>query len=1410
MTSKHLLEGVFTELLQEWDDRLPWSQTVGSLSATEILRGSDETDLVVVAATSPRAPTGGDLQGLWRARSKGGVAPVLVAVTYPLGSEELVALLGLTEDAVPVSALERTLAEQLIRDALRATSPSGLHAEMRRRLASLSGGVASGVRNEGLFASHVLELQPDQQAWSDLCAKSAPLVASRGEQLLEGLGFTVEPVPDGTVLRSTGEGHRRAAAVLLADGESFENPLSRFHNSNAVMHGLALAQREHLDWLVVLGGPVLRLYPVNPDVGVGRKGQTQTYVELDLSLLTAVRSGYLTLLFSPDSLSDNGTIARLLSESSRYATGLSERLRDRVYVDVIPTLAVAVADKMRVVDLPKDQQKDALGEAYHQAMIILFRLLFVAYAEDRRLLPYEASDQYTRNSLTRLALDLLERPGQDFDARSTTLWDDLTQVWKVIDTGDMDGWGVPAYNGGLFTRDADKNPSGAATYTLDLTNDQVGPVLSALLIDINQDEILGLVDFRSLSVREFGTIYEGLLESGLDVAETNLSLDKSETYVLAKAGDEIRVHAGQVYFHSRSGTRKATGSYFTKPFAVEHLLDSALEPAIDDHLARIKGLIDAGAAKSAGEALFDFRVTDLSMGSAHFLVAAIDRIEARFSAFLIQHPMPEVAVELHRLRTVSAMQMGLDPADSGVDDGQLLRRQLARRCIYGADINEIAVELSRLAVWIHTFVPGLPLSFLNHSLVWGNSLTGVGTIAEITEAFADAEVRELKKKPDASATLLDGVLGEFLDRAGEHLAALGALSDASVGDVAAAGKIQDDIEGSLAPLSALCDLITAERATRHLGTVQELATVYDRKGSNPKQVKSSSPHPDRVLLSASPALFTAATATALEAAILAHPDLERAREIASSVKATHMPVRFPEVFRRDRPGFDCVLGNPPWDEVMVEAPKFWRRYLPGLMGLKPAAQKKAIKSLRKQHPDAVPAYEAEVVEVARMRKVLLALPYPGLGTGDVDYYQVFSWRMWSLMRTNGRMGVVFPRSLLNSAGSAAWRDRVLTDGTFENVTLLSNTGRWVFAEVHPQYVFALLSLKKVAETNPVVRTCGPFHSAMEYFAGRGTLGELPAKGVRSWSTAAAFPSLPNTTSVEVFKVLRAHPRLDEVSSEWDFRPIAEFHATNDSKMFDAGPEAAGLWPVYTGASFNLWEHDTGEYFAWGDPQVMSTALSARRNNQIRTKSTVFYGMPESWAADPSTLPMINPRIAFRDIARATDTRTIIAALIPGKVPLVNTAPYLFRRAGDARSEAYLLGFLCSIPLDWFSRRFVEIHASLHIVKGFPIPRPVPGDALANRVIEIGGRLAAVDSRFADWATQVGVQVGSVTTDEEKDDLICELDALASLMYGLSEEQVTTVFETFHRGWVYGPRLGKVLLHYKAWASQLTETPGGRL
>src|SRR5690606_11123412 len=248
------------------------------------------------------------------------------------------------------------------------------------------------------------------------------------------------------------------------------------------------------------------------------------------------------------------------------------------------------------------------------------------------------------------------------------------------------------------------------------------------------------IDFRSLSVREFGTIYEGLLESELSVAEQDLTLDKDATYLPAKEGDAVVVPAGDVYLHNKSGQRKATGSYFTKPFAVDHLLDHALVPTLEEHLQRVATLLEQGKEADAADALFDFRVADISMGSGHFLTAVVDRIEAQVSRFLAEHPIPQVTAELEDLRKHAIEALGDNAAGVEIENASLLRRLIARRCVYGVDLNPISVELARVSMWIHTFVPGLPLSFLNHNLAVGDSLTGIATIDEATAAMIQVNV----------------------------------------------------------------------------------------------------------------------------------------------------------------------------------------------------------------------------------------------------------------------------------------------------------------------------------------------------------------------------------------------------------------------------------------------------------------------------------------------------------------------------------------------------------------------------------------------------------------------------------------------------------------------------------------------
>ena len=182
----------------------------------------------------------------------------------------------------------------------------------------------------------------------------------------------------------------------------------------------------------------------------------------------------------------------------------------------------------------------------------------------------------------------------------------------------------------------------------------------------------------------------------------------------------------------------------------------------------------------------------------------------------------------------------------------------------------------------------------------------------------------------------------------------------------------------------------------------------------------------------------------------------------------------------------------------------------------------------------------------------------------------------------------------------------------------------------------------------------------------------------------------------------------------------------------------GYWPVYKGESFNLWVPDTHKYYAWADPKTAQDLLQKTRLKGARRKNSPHSEFLPFHSRDPDTLPCHASRLAFRDVARATDSRTVIACLVPPEVFITNKGPYFLWPRGDEMDQAFLLGVLSSIPLDWYARRVVEASLSFFIINAFPIPRPDRDNVLWKRVVEVAGRLASPDDRFASWAEAAGV------------------------------------------------------------------------
>jgi hypothetical protein len=685
--------------------------------------GKGAPALEVLAAESSVQPNLPQVRAVWKTRQGGRAAPLILVVLHD-GKATLCGPSG--DEPATYSGVERGQAERLCREALEKPDRHAALRWLRDALPSMDSRLP-GLRNEGFLATHALEairrIERHRELWSQSTARARPLLQAQGDALIRSLGFKAEALNQVTsILRVGANAKKVAVAVFLRQEESPELSTPRFTDMSPVSYALVVADRENIPYVLISQGSKLRLYPAKLGVGVGRRGRTETYVEVHTGLLRDSDAAFLWLLFSAEALTGGGSLNTLMDESDRFAGDLAERLRDRIYDNVIPPLAEGLAAARGLL---KPTAKD-LAETYEMAMMVLFRLLFIAYAEDKDLLPFKFNERYKARSLKVKAQELLklQLDNTPFD-RSTSYWEEVSLLCRAVDDGKAE-WSVPPYDGGLFSRDKDVSPLGALLDKLTLANTIFGHVLRDLLV-IQSPEGWGPVDFRSLNVGEFGTIYQGLLESELAIAETDLTVDEKGLYRPCRAGEKVKVKESRIYLHNRSGARKATGTYFTRDFAVAHLLDQALEPALSDHCRRLDALDD----ETAADAFFDFRVADISMGSAHFLVAAVDRIERALTSYIAKRPLPGVRGELLKLRAAAEQSLGPLAEAVEIEDMQLLRRLIARRCIYGVDLNPVAVDLARLSLWIHTFVPGLPLSLLDRNLVVGNSLVGIGQLGEI-------------------------------------------------------------------------------------------------------------------------------------------------------------------------------------------------------------------------------------------------------------------------------------------------------------------------------------------------------------------------------------------------------------------------------------------------------------------------------------------------------------------------------------------------------------------------------------------------------------------------------------------------------------------------------------------------------
>ena len=353
--------------------------TVGGLPA-KLFLGNGPLALEVVEIPYRARPRITELRSLFKERVARRATPVLIVAPW---GRARAAVCGPTDhNLIEHRDLRPEQVEAVCRKALKA---DGRHAAIRllHQLLPQLAAPIPGLRNGGLFAMQELEHGvPARGDWGLAVKQGLALRELRGRALIQGLRFTTEELPGPATLLLAGD-RKTAVAVLLDRPEEIDSASARFDGVSPVSYALAQADRENLDYVVVAAGATLRLYPAKPGVGTGRRGRSETFVEINLDLLPERAAGYLWLLLSASALSESGSVAEILSRSEDYAADLGSRLRERVYREVVPSLSRAVVWAMSL----SSPTADDLQQAYQAALRILYRLLFVAYAEDRDLLP---------------------------------------------------------------------------------------------------------------------------------------------------------------------------------------------------------------------------------------------------------------------------------------------------------------------------------------------------------------------------------------------------------------------------------------------------------------------------------------------------------------------------------------------------------------------------------------------------------------------------------------------------------------------------------------------------------------------------------------------------------------------------------------------------------------------------------------------------------------------------------------------------------------------------------------------------------------------------------------------------------------------------------------------------------------
>ncbi len=972
-----------------------------------------------------------------------------------------------------------------------------------------------------------------------------------------------------------------------------------------------------------------------------------------------------------------------------------------------------------------------LTEWFNELLRLVYRLIFLMVAEDRNLLHPDKAKPDARK-LYAEGYSLAALRAQCYRAASWDKHHDRYEGIKIVFhalANGQEALALPAL-GGLFSHD--KLPH---LETARLRNRAFMEALYRLSW-LDQKTGMVPVNWRAMETEELGSVYESLLELQPQLG------DDGKTLLFASEAAE-----------QKGNQRKTTGSYYTPDSLVQALLDTALDPVLDKTEAE---------ADNPAKALLKLSVIDPACGSGHFLLAAARRIATR----------------LARIRADGT------PA---LSDFRHALRDVARSCLHGVDRNPMAVELTKVALWIETVDPGLPLGFFDAQIRCGDSLLGVFDLKVLADGIPDAAYKPLpgddrdtaryylqaNREAKSGATGFDFGAGNF---------GLPEMKPLALGFSGFRDLPEDTVEqigAKTARFGELRDGQDFERATA-------AADLYVAAFLLPK-------------VGGAPAGASSRTVPTTEELWLAfnqgniRPSMMEAPKAARRARAFHWPLEFPDVMERG--GFDVVLGNPPWDTMSPDYKEFFSVYDPDIRHMSPSEQEEAYACLL-SNPVLAARWEQHCADLyvavhfikSSGRYRLFA--EGNLGKGDFNVYRMFVETALAVTR-HGRVAAQFvPEGLYNGANATAIRRELFTTFRLEHLAGFENTkGIW-FDKIDTRMKFCLYVAWKGGRTeqfNAAFRVNSS--QKLQEFTATGGL-RIPVAVVEEFSPdAVAVMEFAAQSEIDICARMYAlYPKFGADIEGLPYRRyMREVDMGTDRGLFSEGTE--GL-PVFEGRMIEAYDYRAKGYVSgrgrsavWEDYPFGSPAKRIQPQWRI-----VVDQIPEKLGDR-----IYRYRVVFGDVASPTNQRGLIAGLLPGRVVSGHTVPTIEFSGADIQNLLLWIGVANSFAMDFLVRTKVSLHMSYTIMDSLPFPRDFANTPSAAAIARRVCALCAVGDEmeaFRAEAVKAGILEAPDAIIEAPDQravIAAEIDVLVARdVFGQSKQEMLYILNPDN---ILGPDCG---------------------